>query len=255
MNQDYATVIREVKKYQRYRGSITTMLPRLLRDGRELITPSELMEQRINGLPKDKKDLRENSIDTSCIIFVNHNESEVKLLQQMPKSVLDRFMNGRTSSFYDGDKLVTNDGVYFGAGVPLLQSEYDCVNGFTIAQHEFNLFGEDHYALPEKREEILSFLANENQALVRDYIKDVCKSLGKDFNKVIGINLPKLKGVHFIHFSMIDGESDFIKHFDGNIGAYSAFGYLPEGECHTLIGVVSKDNQDLVNSGIESRIK
>lgn len=199
MAETYATVQVSLRRFQAFEGQNKLQMQRLItgkdpKTGeqvdvrRELITPAQLFEQRLRGEEGDKAYLRANYVDTRLCVVPNPDVDEIKLVHGHP---LIYSLNDKT-------KLVQG-------AMPVSQDQYQTTNGLVLTPSEVTEFRNNRYALPKKRKEIFEFAADGNTELATEYREDVCKSLGFDFNNVMGIYLPTTKGLRLLCVGAVDG--------------------------------------------------
>ncbi|MBI5392153.1 hypothetical protein HZB00_04080 [Candidatus Woesearchaeota archaeon] len=214
MGQQYATVIREARKFQFFKGDVHVEMIKLRANGRELISPKECIEQRLYGLPEDKKMLRNNPVDSYCAFVPSKVGDEIKLVQK--DSLIYQIVGGLNM---------------FGAS-PITQEHYDQQQGLKLTKEEVRAFWADCYTLPATRRKVWEFLAEGDVKLVQAYEQDVCQNMGLSFDYVMGIHLPHSKGLRLLRIgSVCRRENQFLHDresnvFGGDSATFSIFGYL-----------------------------
>ncbi len=167
-----------VRKYQLFDGPEVYMMPRLLAQGRTLITPIELMMARLYGDEADKQYLN-TYIVVNVAVIPNPNGGELKYVHKHP------LIYG----------LNPNSRLEFGF-LPVAMKDYNQYEGYVLSKSEVNEFINDPYGLPDKRRE---FLADGDADLARNYEQHVCETLESSFDKVMGFYMPLNRDIDFLN--------------------------------------------------------
>ncbi len=201
----YEMVMIHVRRFQPFYGANYKMMQGLLtgkdKDGnpvdvtRSPISPKRLMELRLGyvGSEADKIEFRNNYVDTSLAVLPDPNSDEVifsnrpPLIYQLNEDT--RLVGGNLE--FDGD-------VYAEAKK----------SGFTINASDANTLRNNTYALPKLRREAWEFFAEGDTEITEAYAADVTKTTRLEFDKVMGLYLPRSKGLRLLYVWRLGGRSN-----------------------------------------------
>ena len=183
--------------YLPFEGPIERCIPELIAKGRKIISPKELMIQRLSGLKGDKDFLARFHVYTSLAVVPNPSGDEIKLCHNLPV-------------IYEiNPKAKIRSGA-----LEITQELYDTAEGLMLTGSEVKPFLglRENYSQPKTREKVWEYFAEGDTKLFRKYRSFVCKKSNGSFDDVMGLWLPEDKGLRLL---CIDSINDYQNHSSG----------------------------------------
>lgn len=241
-NAQYKTVTVKLydKVYKPFKGTIAENMPKLVAEDRRVISPKELMIQRLSGFEGDKDFLTINRVYTSLAIIHNPQEDNVKLchnVREIYEICPDSYEEGnsRISKFYWGSLKIT-------------QELYDKTEGLILADSELTKFWPHGYLEPKTREKVWEHFAEGDTKLVNEYKDFVCKKLDLSFDKVMDLWVSKIKITGYGDFQVKGLKLLCINPVTESERSVADFNQSLDSDVNYLIGVCE-------NSNLEKRLE
>jgi hypothetical protein len=222
------TVTEEVRIYKPFEGRIIDNMPKLVAEGRKVISPKNLMVQRLSGLEGDKDFLTRNYVHTSLAVIPNPEGDEVKLCHNVPSI----YGINAESKLKDG-------------ALKINQEFYDNAEGLTLTGSEVKKFSEKNYSQPKTREKVWEHFAEGDTKLSKEYKDFVCKKLNLSFDEVMGLWMPQTKGLRLLCVGSVDDDNRSYADCDYILGNYDS----------RLVGVRAPEAQVVARENLGAKVQ
>ena len=209
--------VTRVNRFEPFYGANHKMMQRLLTGidpktkrhvdvPRTLVSPKRLQELRLGriGSEADQNRFRSNYIDTSLAVLPDPNSNEFTFSHRHP---LIYNLNEETE-LVGGGNLPIDPDVYAEAKK----------NGFTISASDANTLRNNIYDLKNKRREAWEFFAEGDTETNNAYVSDVTKTLGLEFDNVMGVDLPRNKGLRLLNVGSVNYSSSNASGYYNDLG-------------------------------------
>src|SRR3989338_4986855 len=150
---------------------------------RQPITPKMLMAARLGkiGTEGDKTYLRGVYVDTRFAVLPDPESDAVKVVPNDP------LVYGLSPE----SKLVDYN-------LPIDKDHYEAQEGFEFNADNANALRDNIHTIPNVREAFWEFASEGDTSLKTDYQNDITTTLKRPFTQVIGIHLPRSKGLRLL---------------------------------------------------------
>ena len=180
----------EVEVYRFYKGSIPSLVPRIL-EGKEngrtvdhrrhFLTPKQFMELRLGrrGGDLDAKVARNTPVHIG-LALPHPGRDELK------------FAPYNNDLFYS----LNTEMPLVNGNLPITVDQYEAIEGFVFASGEVAKLRYNRYDLEPRRKEFWEYVVEGDLTLLRNYIDYVDETAGMPFRNIMGICPHNKKGAH-----------------------------------------------------------